>query len=55
MTNTKISIGGGFGLGTIIALIISYIKWHHIGWMILHGILGWFYVIYYIIKYGFSM
>lgn len=41
----------GVGLGTVIAVVISYAKWQSIGWAILHGILGWVYVIYYLIKY----
>jgi len=32
-------------------VVISYVKWESIGWAILHGILNWFYVLYYIIKY----
>lgn len=48
----KSSAAGGFGIGSIIAAIISYAKWHSIGYAILHGILGWFYVIYYLIAYG---
>jgi len=48
MGNTKY----GVGLGTIIAVVLSYLKWGHIGYMILHGLLGWIYVIYYLIKYG---
>jgi hypothetical protein len=43
---------GGIGLGCLIAVIISLIKWGHIGWAILHGILGWIYVIYFLITYG---
>jgi len=54
MSENKIKYGG-IGLGTLLAVIISYSSWHHIGWMILHGLLGWIYVIYYIIKYGFSL
>lgn len=38
-------------IGVIIAAILSYLKWGSIGWAILHGILNWFYVIYYFIKY----
>lgn len=38
--------GGGIGLGSVVAAILSYTKWHSIGWMIIHGICGWFYVIY---------
>ena len=41
----------GIGLGNIIAVIISYRKWHSIGWAIIHGALGWAYVIYYLIVY----
>jgi hypothetical protein len=43
----------GFGIGTIIAAILSWLKWHSIGWAIIHGLLGWLYVIYYALKYGF--
>lgn len=41
----------GIGLGTALAVVISYTAWHSIMWAILHGVLGWFYVIYYVIKY----
>jgi hypothetical protein len=44
---------GGIGLGSLIAVIISLVKWGHIGWAILHALLGWLYVIYYLITYGF--
>lgn len=37
-------------LGAILAAVISYVEWRSIGWAILHGLLNWFYVIYYIIK-----
>ena len=49
--NTSYSIDG-IGLGSLIAVIISWVHWHSIPWMILHGFLGWVYVIYYLIKYG---
>ena len=53
MKNIKIDCcGGGIGLGTLIAVIVSYLAGNHLGWIILHGILGWIYVIYYLIKYG---
>lgn len=41
----------GVTLGAALAMIISYTHWQSIGWAILHGIFGWFYVLYYIIKY----
>lgn len=51
--NTSVSIGKeSIGMGAAIAIVISYVKWHSIGWAIFHGILGWAYVIYYVIKYG---
>ena len=55
--NISINIGpqkaaeSGVGLGTIIAVVISYAKWKSIGWAIFHGLLNWAYVIYYVIKY----
>ena len=39
----------GVGLGTIIAVVISWSRNKSILWAILHGIFGWFYVIYAII------
>lgn len=45
------SIDVSTALGTALAVVISYTKWHSIGWAILHGMLNWIYVIYYVIKY----
>lgn len=39
-------IGPGVGLGTIIAVVISWSRNKSILWAIVHGILGWLYVIY---------
>jgi len=36
----------GIGLGTIIAVVISWNRNKSVLWAIIHGILGWFYVIY---------
>lgn len=36
----------GVGLGTVIAVVISWSRNHSILWAIIHGILGWLYVIY---------
>ena len=38
-------------LGAVLAMIVSYVKWNSIGWAILHGLLNWGYVLYYIIRY----
>ena len=53
-TNVTKSVGESVGFGAVLAMIISYVKWQSIGWAILHGVFNWGYVIYYIIKYGWS-
>jgi hypothetical protein len=39
-------VAPGIGLGTVIAVVISWSRNKSILWAIIHGILGWFYVIY---------
>lgn len=39
----------GIGFGTLIAALISWKLNASVGWVILHGILGWIYVIYWAI------
>ena len=41
----------GVSFGSALAMVISYANWHSVLWAIFHGILGWVYVIYYVIKY----
>ena len=48
---TNKTVNTGVSLGCVLAAIISYAHWQSIGWAILHGILGWIYVIYYLIVY----
>lgn len=36
----------GVGLGTVIAVVISWSRNKSVLWAIIHGILGWLYVIY---------
>ena len=43
---------GGISIGTVIACILSWMKWHSVGWCIINGFFGWLYVIYHLIKYG---
>ena len=50
ITVTK-TVKAGVSFGSALAMVISYVNWHSIGWAILHGILGWVYVIYYAIRY----
>jgi hypothetical protein len=39
----------GVGLGNIIAVVISWSANQSIFWLLVHGFLGWFYVLYYLI------
>ncbi len=41
----------GITMGSCLAMVISYVKWHSIFWAIIHGCLSWVYVIYYAIRY----
>jgi hypothetical protein len=44
--NRPVYYGPGIGLGTIIAVVISWSRNKSILWAIIHGILGWLYIIY---------
>lgn len=48
---TKEGIKTGTAVGIALAVVLSYTKWHSIGWAIFHGFLNWAYVIYYVIRY----
>lgn len=48
---TDKTVHTGVSFGCVIAAVISYTHWQSIGWAILHGALGWVYVLYYLIKY----
>ena len=37
-------INTGYGIGTIVACIMSWVANHSVLYCILHGFLGWFYV-----------
>ncbi len=50
-TVIKKTVKSGVSFGSALAMVISYAAWHSVGWAILHGLLGWVYVIYYIIRY----
>lgn len=52
--NTVKNVKKGISFGAVLAMVISYVSWRSIGWAILHGLLNWVYVIYYVIKYGWS-
>lgn len=48
----KKTVKSGISFGTCLAMIISYTAWESIFGAIIHGVLGWIYVIYYIFKYA---
>jgi hypothetical protein len=39
----------GFTLGAVIAIALSWDLHHSLFWAIVHGLLGWLYVIYYVL------
>ena len=45
------TVKNGVTFGSALAMVISYVNWHSIFWAIIHGLLSWGYVIYYIIRY----
>lgn len=46
------SIGPFAVIGMALAVMLSWGQNHSIGWAILHGLLDWFYVIYWFFKYS---
>jgi hypothetical protein len=40
-------VKSGISFGSALAIAISFSTWHSILWAIVHGLLGWIYVIYY--------
>ena len=47
----KRTVEKGVSFGSALAMVISFVTWKSIGWAIVHGALGWVYVVYYFIKY----
>ena len=51
--NSSVSISCcPIGIGTILAMLLSWTVNHSIIRASIHAIFGWFYVIYYVFKYG---
>jgi hypothetical protein len=46
------AVKSGIGFGSALAIVISYTANLSIGWAIIHGLLGWVYVVYYWIRYA---
>lgn len=51
LSGAKKAVKSGISFGTCLAMVISFSTWHSVGWAIIHGLLSWVYVIYYVIKY----
>jgi hypothetical protein len=45
------AVRSGIGFGSALAIVISWSANHSILWAIVHGLLSWIYVIYYLIRY----
>ena len=43
---------GGLSIGALLAAVMSWMKWHSVFLAVIHFFFGWFYVIYYVLKYG---
>ena len=41
----------GATFGSALAMVISYTTWQSVGWAIIHGLLSWAYVIYFVLLY----
>ena len=50
-TEISKTIKTGISFGSALAIVISYTHWHSVGRAIVHGLLSWIYVIYYLVKY----
>lgn len=46
--STGMAVKGGIGLGSILAIVLSWSRNSSILWAIIHAILGWLYVIYFV-------
>ena len=47
----KRSVEKGVSFGSALAMVISFVTWKSVGWAIVHGLFGWVYVVYFMIKY----
>ena len=42
----------GISFGSALAMVVSFVTWRSLGWAIVHGFLGWVYVVYYWLVYA---
>ena len=50
-SSVKKTIKSGITFGSALAMVISYTAWRSVFWAIVHGLMSWIYVIYYILRY----
>jgi len=48
----NVGCGGGYGIGSILAALVSFSAFKSIGWAIVAAVFGWTYLVYYVIEYG---
>ncbi len=49
-TVVRKTVRKGLGFGSALAMVLSYCTWHSVGWAIVHGLLGWVYVVYFVLR-----
>jgi hypothetical protein len=42
-------VKSGVGFGSALAMVISYTAYKSVLWAIIHGLFGWFYVVYFLL------
>jgi hypothetical protein len=42
-------VKSGVGFGSALAMVISYTAYKSVLWAVIHGLFGWFYVVYFLI------
>ena len=47
MSKANTAASTGISFGSALAITISWSQWHSILWAIVHGVFGWFYVVYF--------
>ena len=47
----KIVAGSSIGFGAVLAIVMSWTANKSILWALIHGVLGWIYVVYYLLSH----
>ena len=50
ISSAEMTWGGGIGLGSILAIVLSWSRNSSVLWAIIHALFGWLYVIYFVIS-----